>query len=524
MRILIVDDYPNSLLTLAAHLDDAGFDDVLTATSALEAFEFLGIEDPSPVGVDIDLILMDVGMPDLDGIEACERIKQCKRLQDIPIIMITSFEDVKYLEAALNAGALDFMRKPVDHIELLARVRSALELKSEIDRRNKAFSALESQLLHSQRLEGFGRVAGGLAHDIRNVLTPVICYSQLGMSALSPDDPAYSRFQEILKAADHAADLTNRMLVSINSQSGRAQVTNLNGLIEETRNLLRSLIKENIELSTSFDPQLGLVNVDRIIIEQLLMNLATNASDAMPNGGKLTIETRNVKIEQGYVYAGVEVLPWEYAVVSVQDTGSGVPEEIRTRIFEPLFTTKESGKGTGLGLANCVTIARECGGHIELISQQGRGSTFKVYLPRFSGPTDSLPESEESTSLPRGTETILVAEDEPSVRVLVTTILEERGYTVLSATNGNEALHMSEKHGQDRIDLLLCDVVMPQMSGNELADQLMVNRPDIKVLLTSGYVEDIETLSENLGRGAGFIEKPFRTATLACKIRELLDP
>jgi signal transduction histidine kinase len=437
--------------------------------------------------------------------------------------MITSFEDVKYLESGLNAGAMDFMRKPVDQIELLARVRSALALKSEIDRRNEAFSALESQLLHSQRLEGFGRVAGGLAHDIRNVLTPVICYSQLGMSALTPDDQAYSKFQEILKAADHAADLTNRMLVSIGSRAGQSQVTNLNGLIEETRNLLRSLIKENIELSTSLDSKLELVNVDRIIIEQLLMNLATNASDAMPDGGKITIETSNVRIEDGYVYAGTEVLPWDYVVVSVRDTGTGVPPEIRTRIFEPLFTTKEAGKGTGLGLANCVTIARECGGHIELFSEQGIGSNFKVFLPRYSGPPDTLTESEEPISLPGGTETILVAEDEPQVRVLITTILEDHGYTVLAATNGNEALHISEKHATERIDLLLCDVVMPQMSGEELANQLMVRRPDIKVLLTSGYAESIESLPRSLGQGAGFIEKPFRPATLACKIRELLD-
>jgi signal transduction histidine kinase len=524
MSILVIDDYANSRLTLTAHLRAAGYADILTAESASKAYELLGIEDPSVQAVAIDLILMDIEMPEIDGIEACEKIKQCKRLQDIPIIMITSFEEVKYLEAALNAGAMDFMRKPVDHIELLARVRSALALKSEIDRRNEAFSALETQLLHSQRLEGFGRVAGGLAHDIRNVLTPVICYSQLGMSALSPDDPAHSKFQEILKAADHAADLTNRMLISISSRAGQAQATNLNGLIEETRNLLRSLIKESIDLTTSLDPQLGLVNVDPIIIQQLLMNLATNASDAMPNGGNLTIETTNVKIEEGYTYGETAVLPWDYVVVSVKDTGTGVPAEIRTRIFEPLFTTKEAGKGTGLGLANCVTIARECGGHIELFSEPGDGSTFRVFLPRFSGPPDRLPESEEPISLPRGTETILVAEDEPLVRVLITTILEDQGYTVLSATNGSEALRISEKQASNPIDLLLCDVVMPQMSGEELANQLMVSRPNIKVLLTSGYVENIESVPKTLGKGAAFMEKPFRPATLAGKIRDLLDP
>jgi CheY-like chemotaxis protein len=244
----------------------------------------------------------------------------------------------------------------------------------------------------------------------------------------------------------------------------------------------------------------------------------------MPNGGNLTIETTNVKIEDGYVYEGTAVLPWDYVMISVKDTGTGVPAEIRTRIFEPLFTTKEAGKGTGLGLANCVTIASECGGHIELFSEQGQGSTFKVFLPRFSGPPDRLPESEEPISLPGGTETILVAEDEPLVRVLITTILEDNGYTVLSATNGNEALRMSEKHAGDPIDLLLCDMVMPQMSGEELANKLMVRRPNIKVLLTSGYVENIETLPRTLGQGAAFMEKPFRPATLACKIRELLDP
>jgi signal transduction histidine kinase len=523
MRILVVDDYPNSRLTLTAYLKAAGFDDVLTADSGRQAIELLGVEDSDAEAVEIDLILMDILMPEMDGIEACKRIKRCKRLLDIPIIMITSFEEVKYLEAGLAAGALDFMTKPVNQVELLARVRSALALKSEVDRRKRAFSVLEKQMLQAQRLEGFGRLAGALAHDIRNMLTPIMGYSQLGMSAASPEDQAYSRFQEILKAAGHAAELTNRMLVSLRSQSNEPQIINLNRLIEDATYLLRGLIKENIELVTLFDPRLWPVKVDRIMTEQLLMNLAANARDAMPNGGTFTITTSNISMEDGYVYEGFEVPPWDYVVVSVKDTGIGIPEQIRSRIFEPFFTTKEVGKGTGLGLATCATIVSECGGHIELFSQEGKGSEFKVYLPRYSGSQASLSEEIEPVRWPHGKETILVAEDEPSVRVLVTNILEDRGYTVLSATNGNEALRVSEKRARDKIDLLLTDVVMPQMSGPELADRLIASRPNIKVLLTSGYIEDMGGLSDTLRRGAAFIEKPFRPAALACKVRELLD-
>jgi signal transduction histidine kinase len=384
MSILVVDDYPNSRLTLTAYLKAAGFYDVLTAGSGRQALELLGVESPSGEAAAIDLILMDILMPEMDGIEACKRIKECKRLLDIPIIMITSFEEVKYLEAGLAAGALDFMTKPVNQVELLARVRSALALKSEVDRRKRAYSVLEKQLLQAQRLEGFGRLAGALAHDIRNMLTPIMGYSQLGMSETSPEDQTYSRFQEILKAAGHAADLTNRMLVSLRSQSNEPQVINLNRLIEDTTCLLRGLIKENIELVTSLDPDLWPVKVDRIMTEQLLMNLAINASDAMPDGGTFTIETRNISVSEGYAYEGFEVPPWDYVLVSVKDTGTGVPEAIRSRIFEPFFTTKEVGKGTGLGLATCATIVSECGGHIELLSQEGKGSEFTVYLPRYS--------------------------------------------------------------------------------------------------------------------------------------------
>jgi two-component system cell cycle sensor histidine kinase/response regulator CckA len=197
-------------------------------------------------------------------------------------------------------------------------------------------------------LEGFGRLAGALAHDIRNMLTPIMGYSQLGMSETSPQDQPYSPFQEILKAAGHAADLTNRMLVSLRSQSNEPQIIDLNRLIEDTTSLLRGLIKENIELVTLLDPSLWPVKVDRIMTEQLLMNLTVNASDAMPDGGTFTIETSNISIKEGYVYEGFEVPPWDYVVVSIKDTGTGVPEEIRSRIFEPFFTTKEVGKGTGL--------------------------------------------------------------------------------------------------------------------------------------------------------------------------------
>jgi CheY-like chemotaxis protein len=307
MSILIVDDFPNSRLVLKTYLKNEGYADLITAAPAQNAFKYSGMDDGVNQDRGVDLILMDIMMPQIDGIEACRRIKSVKWLRDIPIIVVTSFEEVEYLEEALAAGALDYMTKPVNPMELRARVRSALELKREVDRRKLAYSVLEKLFLQSQKMEGFGRLAGTLAHDIRNMLTPIIGYAQLGMMGLPPEDDRCIKFQEIRKAADHASDLTNRMLVSLRRQAGEPQVINLNHLIEDIRTFLRSLIGEDIELVTVLDQELWPVKADHILTEQVLMNLAVNARDAMAHGGVLAIETANRPVEQGYNYEGLKV-------------------------------------------------------------------------------------------------------------------------------------------------------------------------------------------------------------------------
>jgi signal transduction histidine kinase/CheY-like chemotaxis protein len=383
---------------------------------------------------------------------------------------------------------------------------------------------LEEQLLHAQKMESIGRLAGGVAHDFNNLLTPIIGYAQMGVMEASNQHRVQGHLEEIRKAAQRAANLTSQLLAFSRRQVIEPKVINLNGLIADMDRMLRRLIGEDIELATSLTPDLKCVKADPGQMEQVLMNLVVNARDAMPQGGKVNTETANVTLDEVHVRQHPEASPGPYALVSVSDNGSGMPEEVQAHIFEPFFTTKEEGKGTGLGLATCYGIVRQSGGHIEVYSKVGQGTTFKIYLPLAEKASSASSDHEEADShLQKGTETVLLAEDELAVRSLIARLLRHQGYHVLEAANGVEALSLAREHSSKEIHLLLTDVVMPQMGGIELAKQLNSLRPNTKILFVSGYTSDPFVKLSIPDQGIQFVQKPFNPTVLVRKVREVMD-
>jgi two-component system cell cycle sensor histidine kinase/response regulator CckA len=381
---------------------------------------------------------------------------------------------------------------------------------------------LAEQLRQSQKLEAIGMLAGGIAHDFNNLLTAITGYSDLTLWRLREEDPLHRNISEVKKAAERAAALTRQLLAFSRKQVLQPKTLDLNGVVSDLEKMLRRLIGEDVELRTVLEPELGSVRADPGQIEQVLMNLAVNARDAMPHGGKLTIETENVYLDDEYVSRHIAVHPGSYVMLAVSDTGTGMDEQTRARIFEPFFTTKGIGRGTGLGLSTVYGIVKQSGGSIWVYSEVGRGTTFKVYLPRVDESAQEYKQSAEVRESVQGTETVLLAEDEEIVRELAREVLEAYGYQVLVATNGGSALLICERH-KEPIHLLVTDVVMPEMSGRELADRLSQLRPEMKVLYMSGYTDNAIVHQGVLDEGANFIQKPFAPNALARKVREVLD-
>ncbi len=380
--------------------------------------------------------------------------------------------------------------------------------------------ALEEQLRHAQKMEAIGRLAGGVAHDFNNLLTVIKGYGELMAQQIEPADPLRPQLEEIRKAADRAATLTRQLLAFSRRQVLAPKVLDLNQVVSNMEKLLRRLLGEDVELLTVLDSNLGRVKADPGQIEQVLMNLAVNARDAMPNGGQLILETANFDLDETYKLEHTVVVPGRYVMLAVSDTGCGMSEEVRSRVFEPFFTTKE--RGTGLGLSTVYGIVKQSGGYIWVYSEPGRGSTFKVYLPQVDEKLELRQARPLDASLYRGTETVLVVEDEDGVRALVRQMLQRHGYTVLETHSASEALIVCERH-PDPIHLLLTDVVLSQVSGPELAGRLLALHPEMRVLYMSGYTEDTIVHQGVLTAGINFLQKPFTTETLARRLREVLD-
>jgi PAS domain S-box-containing protein len=380
---------------------------------------------------------------------------------------------------------------------------------------------LEEQFRQAQKMESIGRLAGGVAHDFNNLLTVMLGFTAQAKSALQDDDPAKLDLDEVENACHRAAALTRQLLAFARRQVIDPRALDLNVTTQSMDKMLRRLIGEDIELVTVPGNGLWTVWADPGQIQQVLANLVVNARDAMPQGGRLTVETRNVTLDASYAARHPDVVPGDYVMLAVTDTGHGMAPEVAARVFEPFFTTKRSGIGTGLGLATCYGIAKQAGGSIWVSSEPGRGSTFQLYLPRVNRIADAAPATQPDAAV-GGVERILLVEDEDNVRTIAARTLRDAGYTVLEASNGEDALLVVADH-LDGIDLVVTDVVMPQMGGRDLAERLLALRPDLKILFTSGYTEDGIVHRSVLDRGVSFLPKPYDRAALTRRVRSMLD-
>ena len=409
----------------------------------------------------------------------------------------------------LEASATNLLRHPaVQGIVLNAR--------DVTERRN-----LEEQLMRSQRMEAIGTLSGGVAHDFNNILTVILGHTEVLLQSLQSSPDEYHHLQSIDEASRRAGALTRQLLAFSRKQILQPRVFNLNALIVDLDKMLRRMISEDIEFETMTDPNLGATKADPGQIEQVVMNLVVNARDAIKDGGRITIETANVNLDDEYVRAHAGARTGPHVMLAVSDTGEGISAEVFPHIFEPFFTTKEVGKGTGLGLSTVYGIVRQSGGNIFVYSQPGRGTTFKVYLPRVDEPAPATPQPPQKT-VRTGAETVLLVEDEPALRDLIRIALTGNGFTVLDAGSPMDALAISRAHTAP-LHLLITDVIMPGMDGPSLAKQVLQERPDIKVLYMSGYATNFIMHDGIVDPGTNFLEKPFHPGALLAKVREVLD-
>ncbi len=379
---------------------------------------------------------------------------------------------------------------------------------------------LEEQLLHAQKMEAVGRLAGGVAHDFNNLLTVILGYERMLLEELPEGSPLRDYAEEVLKAGDRAAELVNQLLAFSRRQMMQPRVVDLNLLLRESEKMLRRLIGEDIKLNVLLSPEAGNIRVDPGHLQQIVFNLAVNARDAMPQGGKLTIETAPAHLDEEYARTHAGVVPGEYVMIGISDTGHGMDAETKRHMFEPFFTTKGQGKGTGLGLATVYGIVKQSGGDIWVYSEPGQGTTFKLYFPRVNENPEQI--AAHVPAALRGTETVLVVEDEAGVRDLIAAQLRQLGYTVLAAADGHEAIRLSGEHSGP-IPMLLTDVVLPELSGRQVAEQLRAARPEMKVIYLSGYTENAVVHHGVLDPEVDFLGKPFSQRALAKKLREVLE-
>lgn len=507
LRILILEDSQADADLLERELRKGGVSFIACRVEDRDAF-LRQLEEFQP-----DLILSDYTLPSFDGLAALELVRQ--RSPEIPYIFVSGTIGEERAIEALKLGATDYVLKDRPNRLAQAVLRAMREIEERAERKK-----LEEQFQQAQKMEAIGHLVGGIAHDFNNLLTAIIGYSNLVLSRLHEDDSLRSDIEQIRNAGEHAAALTRQLLAFSRKQIISPRVLDLNSTVANIDRLLRRVIGEDIELVTVLTAGLGRVKVDPGQIEQVIMNLAVNARDAMPAGGKLTIETANIDLDQSYPRQHISIEPGPYVMLAVSDNGCGMDEAIKARLFEPFFTTK-TGKGTGLGLATVYGIVKQHGGHIWVYSEPGQGATFKIYLPRVEEPAEPLvPKSRAPVR--HGSETVLVVEDEPTVRTLLCRILTAHGYTVLEAGLPSQALEICRRH-QGPLHLAVSDVVMPEMNGKELAQRLAELRPQMKFLFLSGYTSNAIAHHGVLDPGVAFLPKPLTADTLARKVREILD-
>ncbi len=516
LRVLIFEDSADDAELLLLELRRGGYEPTYRRVDTPEAAqEALQSEAWS-------LIVSDYSMPRFSAPEALNILKHTGL--DIPFIVVSGTIGEEVAVSTMRNGAHDYLIKGNLTRLTVAVARELRDAEERRERKNaeEALRRSEEQLRQSQKVEAIGRLAGGVAHDFNNLLTVITGYCELLLARLSSDEPMRKEIEQIRKAGERAASLTRQLLAFGRKQILEPKVLDLNSSARDMEKMLKRLIGEDIDLRIAPAPDLRRVKADPGQIEQVLMNLAINARDAMPKGGNLTIETANLELDEAYASRHVGVRPGSYVMLAVSDNGCGMDKEIMARIFEPFFTTKGPGKGTGLGLSTAYGIVKQSGGNIWAYSEPGRGTTFKIYLPQVEEAVVRPRSRRQPTKVSRGSETILLAEDEPELRGLTRRILEMKGYTIIVAGDGTEALEICGRH-EGSIHLMLSDVVMPKMSGRELAERLATTRPDMKVLYMSGYTDDAIVHHGILEPGTSFIQKPFTPDSLVRKVREVLD-
>jgi len=509
--LLVEDDEEDFLLTgrllRASERGTFAVDWVRNCDSALEALK-----------TPYDVCLVDYRLGAESGLFVIERALAAGFAG--PIILLTGRGDHEVDQHAMKAGAADYLDKDQLSAQLLERVIwHAIERKGV----EQALLRSETQLRQAQKMEAIGSLAAGIAHDFNNLLSIVLSYSELAASALAEGDPVRFDLIQISEAGVRAAALTQQLLAFSHQQILQPKILNVNEVFSKMQLMLQRLLGEDIELRPPSSASSQPIMADPGQLEQVIMNLAVNARDAMPQGGRITVETTDVVLDEAFSARFLDAKPGPHVLLSFSDTGTGMSPATQARIFEPFFTTKEQGKGTGLGLATVFGIVRQSGGMICVDSALGSGTTFSVYFPVAAGAISPVPEpvSLERPSL-FGKETILLVEDEESVRVLLRTILNNFGYAVLDAQSGGDALLLCEQHTEG-IDLLLTDVVMPRMSGRQLAERLALVRPEMKVLYMSGYTSDA-VVRHGVHHGTiAFIQKPITPGVFARRVREALD-
>jgi signal transduction histidine kinase len=510
LHILHLEDDPNDAVLIQSTLDEGGITSSITRVE--NRAEFVAALERGG----IDLILSDFSLPAFDGLSAVEMVRA--RWAAIPFILVSGTLGEQLAIDSLKSGATDYVLKE-RLIRLAPAVRRAMqEVEERAERRQ-----LEAQIIEAQKMEVIGQLAGGVAHDFNNILAVIMGYSDLMMQKLGVEGEFRGYLETIRAAAERAAGLTRQLLVFSRKQTVQLVVLDLNEVVTDLDKMLRRLIDENIEMTILAGKELGHVKADSGYVGQVLMNLVVNARDAMPNGGKLTITTDNITLDENDARAHPGASPGDYVMFSVGDTGTGMTDDVKAHLFEAFFTTKPKGKGTGLGLATCQTIIQQSGGYIGLESELGKGTTFRIYFPRVQEAIQNSDTTMKKRPMPRGTETLLLVEDEPAVRHLACDVLCAQGYEVLSANNGQDALHVAHDHKGAPIRLVVTDVIMPLMGGRVMAEWLKSINPDLKILFTSGYTDDAIARQGVLDAGVAFLPKPYTPGTLSRKVRGLLD-
>jgi signal transduction histidine kinase len=597
LKVLVVDDDVQMLRSIADILSLRGYSAVIAGTGS-EAIDIARRMKFGPA-----VALVDLQLPDMDGIELVGRLREIAALTEV--VILTGNASVDSAVRALRENSNDYLVKPVQPEHLIGTIERAAErwqrrraeeaMRQSQDRlrlifdhvsdalyvaddagriidanpaacslsghslekiqtltmadvlpengthlldvRSSAFAPgvlvytvrdltrqrkLEDQLLQAQKMEAVGQLAGGVAHDFNNLLTVIMSYSSMLLADGAPADANRGDIQAISDAAARAAALTRQLLAFSRKQVLQLQAVDVNAVVTDVEKMLRRLIGEDISLSTHLDPDLALINADPGQLEQVLLNLAVNARDAMPDGGALTLTTDNADLSDEHVDRHMGAAPGKYIMLAVTDTGTGMTKEVQQRLFEPFYTTKGAGKGTGLGLATVHGIVKQLGGDVYVYSELGHGTTFKVYFPHLVTTPDVVVVAAEQREAPRGSETILLAEDDDALRSLAARVLGAFGYNVLVARTGGDALRIVAEH-LGPIDLVATDVVMPEMSGSQLVEKVLRARPGIRVLFMSGYTDD-EVMRRGVIDGqTAFLQKPFTPDMLAHKVRAVLD-